>query len=416
MHGDEVANDEEARPLMIPGSSPTDRAPRGMDRSWRMALLVGLAAIGAALLAGSAQARTPKVFFGIDQGGFVTEADYQQMHKIKLRTVRLTINWSKVEPAPGVFHWDGVNAGNVDGKVAALARNGITPAFSVYGAPKWATGSGNAAVPPVEGGALQDWKTFLQKAVQRYKEGGGYWQARPELTPRPAKSWQIWNEPNLPKYFAKPGSNPVRSYPQAPKAYGKLVKASDQAIHAADPHAKLVLAGMTGQPKGGSQTAASFVTKVLRVRGVKRHFDVAALHPYGPRIKDYKSRISQFRTALNKHGAKKKPIWLTEVGWGSANNRQPLNKGMRGQASMLQKSFKLTLENRKKWKIGRLYWFDWRDPEPGTRALCTFCPSAGLLKHDGSHKPSYDRFKRFSRAQGRRSRHHHHHHHHHRRR
>jgi polysaccharide biosynthesis protein PslG len=365
-------------------------------RRRRTPLFFATAALAVVLLSvAAAQARVPKAFFGIDQGGFVTAPDYQKMHDTKVRTMRLAINWRRVQPTQSALNW-----AEVDNKVAVLAQNGITPAMFVFGAPEWATGSPNQGVPPLKGEALRRWKEFLKKAVKRYKKGGQFWRSHPSLPVKAVTSWQIWNEPNLPKYFAKAGTSPPKLVRQAPKAYGKLVKASDKAIGKADKRAKVVLAGLSGNAKKKKQAPPSFIKKVLRVKKITKHFNAAALHPYAPNIKQYKSRITKFRRALNKGKAKKKPIWLTEVGWGSASNGQRLNKGIRGQAKMLKKSFALTLKKRKSWKIGRVYWFDWRDPAPGLPASCSFCPSAGLLRHDGSAKPSYKQFKRFTKKQG----------------
>jgi hypothetical protein len=370
-------------------------SPRSPRRGGRPLLLLALAALAVALLpVAAAQARVPKVFFGIDQGGFVTEPDYRQMQDIKVRTMRIAINWRRAEPHRGNFAW-----GEVDNKVAALARNGIAPAMFIFGAPKWATGSSNQGVPPLKGAALRNWKAFLKKAVKRYKKGGQFWRGRPGLPVKAAKSWQIWNEPNLPQYFAKAGPYPPQLVPHAAKAYAKFVKASDKAISRADKHAKVVLAGLSGNAKKRKQAPNKFIKKFLKVNKITKHFDAAALHPYASKVNKYESRISKFRKALNRGGAKRKPIWLTEVGWGSANNGQRLNKGLAGQAKLLNKSFTVTLKKRKQWKIDRLYWFDWRDPVPGAPDTCNFCPTAGLLRYDGTSKPSYKKFKRFTRKQ-----------------
>jgi polysaccharide biosynthesis protein PslG len=392
-----------------PADADTARMSSHRPRRGRRLLpLLALAAFALALLpAAAAQAKVPKSFFGIDQGGFVTRPDYAQMHDIKVRTFRLAINWKRVEPHRGSFVW-----APVDAQIAALAQNGVTPAIFVFGAPEWATGSTNQGVPPLKGSALRDWKKFLKTAVKRYKKNGIFWKQHTNLPMKAVKSWQIWNEPNLDKYFAQSGPFPPQQVAHAPKAYAKLVKASDKAIGRADKHAKVILAGLSGNPNEKSQSPDKFIKKFLKVKKITKHFDAAALHPYAPKIGSYKKLISKFRKALDKKGkAKKKPIWLTEVGWGSANNGQSMNKGRSGQAKLLKKSFKVTLKKRKKWDIDRVYWFDWRDPTPGPRASCSFCPSAGLLEHSGKPKPSYKQFKKFSKKQGGGKKHHHHHHH-----
>jgi hypothetical protein len=367
------------------------RPPRIRRLGARVPLLIGLIALVLALLpAAGASAKTPKGFFAIAEGTRADEPDLRQMHDIKVKTMRLNLLWRAVEPQKGVYHWP-------DARVAALARNGISPFFTLYSAPRWAVHSSFLGAAPLKGEAKRAWKTFVKKAVKRYKRGGEFWRTHPDLPQKPVKAWQIWNEPNLPKYFAKAGTSNLRQVPHAPKAYGKFVKTTGKAINKADKRAKVILAGLSGNPKKKKMAPEKFLKKFLKVNKVEKQFDAAALHPYAPKIKKYTKRISQVRKALKKGGAKKKKLWLTEVGWGSANDKYSLNKGLAGQATMLKKSFKVTLKKRKKWKIERLYWFDWRDPAGQAPTVCSFCGSAGLLKHDRSPKPAYKKFKRFTR-------------------
>jgi hypothetical protein len=370
-------------------SSPTPR------HQGRLAVLVGLAVLLTGLVtASAAQAKVPKDFFGSTEGGTTSSADYELMHDINVGSRRLSINWKITEPQRGTFNWS-----RTDTRVAALAHNDISPFFVLWGAPEWATGSSNGSVPPLKSSALQAWKTFVDKAVKRYKKGGEFWRTHPNVPVKPAHAWQIWNEPNLAKYFSN-RKNSNRLVPHAPKAYGKFVKASDKAVHRADKRAKVILAGLSGAAKHKNMKALEFIKKVLKVRKVKKHFDAAALHPYAPKIKEFKSRVSKFRKALNRGGAKKKEIWLTEVGWGSKKNGKRLNKGLAGQARMLKKSFKMSLEKRKKWKLDHVYWYAWRDPAPDAPVGCSFCTSAGLLRFNGDKKPSFRRFKHFTKMQG----------------
>jgi Glycosyl hydrolase catalytic core len=392
---------------MTHGSAHADTAStrcRTTRRGRRAALLLSLLALAVvAFPASGADAKVPKSFFGITEGGSADAKDYQQMHAIKVRTFRLSIFWRITEPAPGAFNWS-----RTDAKVAALARNRITPAPLIWGSPQWATGSGNPGVPPLKGNALRAWKSFLKAAVKRYKKGGEFWRDHPDLPKKPVKTWQIWNEPNLAKYFGNK-RNPKKPVPHTAKAYGKFVKASDKAIHKADKHSQVILAGLSNNAKKKKLAPDRFIKTLLKIKGIEKHFKAAALHPYAPSTKKYSQRISEFRRALKKGGAKKKKIWLTEVGWGSKNNRQGLNKGLSGQAKILKKSFKLTLNHRKKWKIDRLYWFEWRDPPRGAPKGCSFCSSAGLLRANRSKKPSYRKFKHFTKMQGRGGRHRHQH-------
>ena len=79
----------------------------------------------------------------------------------------------------------------------------------------------------------QAWQNFLKAAVARYGPGGTYWAPGgnydqdygTSAAPLPIKSWQIWNEPNLKKFFG-PGSTSQ----QTAKKYARLLAISHDAI------------------------------------------------------------------------------------------------------------------------------------------------------------------------------------------
>jgi hypothetical protein len=62
---------------------------------------------------------------------------------------------------------------------------------------------------------------------------------------------------------------------------------------------------------------------------------------------------------------------------------------------MLKRSFKLIIKKHRSWHIGRVFWYDWRDP-PKTPGLCSFCSSAGLLRRDFTAKPAMGAFVHFT--------------------
>jgi hypothetical protein len=274
--------------------------------------------------------------------------------------------------------------------VGGAASQGIDAQPVVGTVPQWIS-KDNPWHPPLDtSGQRTAWKNFIGQLVKRYKPDGEYWkkpehgpslyqrQFGPLAKPRPIKAYQIWNEPNLGKYF--PQDN-------APKQYAKLVKLAHSAIKGNDRHAKVVLAGM---PKTKKSPAWSFLKQLYHVKGFRRSFDVVALHPYPESVHDLKVRIIKMRKVMKRaHDARTK-LWITELGWGSAHpsHRWPINKGLKGQRRMLKSSFKLILKKRRSWHIGRVDWYNWRDPAPGTGGLCSFCSSSGLLYHNRAPKPS----------------------------
>jgi hypothetical protein len=360
---------------------------------------------------GGGTTRVPREFFGIAHGGPQDARDYRQMHDIHIRTMRVRLSWRLTEPQKDHFRWP-------DRHVAVLAENGIRPMFTVFGSPGWATGNPYDGVPPLKGKAKNHWQEFLEAAVQRYGPQGSFWRDHPDVPKKAVKAWQIWNEPNLLKTFTETTGNQLRLVKHAPRAYAKLVKNSDQTITKADPHAKVILAGLTAEsmfrsgdaPQSKKIASDTFLKKLLKAGNVTNHFDAVALHPYLPNLKKFKKAIRVTRKVMRKGGAGKKELWLTEMGWGSGGPSQfHLTKGKKGQAKLLKKSFKATVNNRKKWNIGRVFWFFWRDPNPSRPGSgCSFCATSGLLKFNRTRKPAYKQFKRFTEMQGKPGHHHHH--------
>jgi polysaccharide biosynthesis protein PslG len=351
--------------------------------AFRLAVLLAGLALSLSLASPAAAARSE--FFGIVQGAPLDGQDLQAMAAARVRTDRFLLYWGSVEPSQGSFNW-----GPTDQSVGALASRGIRTLPAVWGNPDWV--AGGSSTPPISGPrAEQAWRNFLKAAVARYGPGGSYWANRYRqqfgagAKPVPIQSWEIWNEPNLKGYFA-----PRPSAGQ----YARLVQISHDAIKSRDPKAQIVLAGMASY---GDVTAWDFLNNLYAVPGIKADFDVAALHPYSRDVDHVRLAIGQFRAVMTNHGDGGTPLWITELGWGSAPpDSFGINKGPTGQAQMLTDSYKLILSHRNAWNVQRLYWYRWRDDPADPTPSCSFCASAGLLYYNHSPKPAYDAFKGFA--------------------
>jgi Glycosyl hydrolase catalytic core len=358
---------------------------------WRARLAIGLAALLLPLCAAPMASAAGTEFYGIAQGTLDAQ-DYAGMQAAKVHTERFLMRWRSVEPTKGSFNWT-----DTDNFIGQLASHGIRPLPFLWGSPSW-VGNGALAQPPV--GSLTDqtaWRDFLTRAVSRYGPGGTYWGAPyhskygASATPLPVQSWQIWNEPNLKKFFT-PGAQVA----QSAQKYANLVKISHDAIKAKDPKALIVLAGMPGF---GDSKAWVFLDNIYAVPGIKNYFDVAALHPYARDIDEFRRELLQFRASEVNHADGATPIWLTEWGWGSGPPDQfGHNVGPTGQQTMLNKAVKLILAQRTAWNVQRMYWFLWRDPQPGSfyAHLCSICGTAGLLRYNRTPKPALATFKSFT--------------------
>lgn len=325
-------------------------------------------------------------FFGITQG-FLDAQDRQQLELTKVRTARFLLKWRTLEPTRGTYDW-----AQRDHFIGALASRGIRTAPFLWGSPEW-VGAGRLAQPPISDLDKQAWRQFVQAAVSRYGPGGTYWtdifpQQFPGATPLPITSWQVWNEPNLVNYFT---ASPKVS------SYAELLRISDDAIKTADPHAQVVLAGLPGFAATTGPTAWQFLRQLLNQPGVNGAFDVVALHPYSRDVGELGRQIQKVRTVMADNGDGAKPLWLTELGWGSEPPDQfELNKGIQGQKRLLDQSFAYLLRVQEQWRLDRVYWFEWRDPPPSAHVPCGFCSSAGLLRDDRQPKPAYHAFTSFS--------------------
>jgi len=335
----------------------------------------------------TAPASTRSEFFGVTQGTRLDERDFQTMAATGIGEDRVQLMWGSVQPSRLSRNW-----GPTDTLIGGLASHGIRAVPFLWGSARWVTDS--PPVPPLETTADEKaWRKFLWAAIARYGEGGSFWDTvypqrfGADAKPLPVEAWQIWNEPNLEKYFA-----PAPSVEQ----YARLLRISHDAIKQKDPQAQIVLAGMPGY---GDVDAWDFLDNLYSIPGTEDDFDAVALHPYASNLDQLRSGIERIRAVMKEHGAQNTPLWITEVGWGSAPPDDfGLNKGLSGQKRLLSSSFELIDRNRKAWKIERVFWFDWRDPSNTEVVRCSFCASAGLLRSDRTHKPAYDAFHRFVRA------------------
>ncbi|MGH2964543.1 MAG: hypothetical protein ACRDMH_04050 [Solirubrobacterales bacterium] len=367
-------------------------------RSGKVKLCLAAAATGLLFLLAPASPAAGGEFIGINVAG-PDQRDLQKIADTEVRSDRFLLSWAAVQPSKGGdFKW-----GATDRMVGGSASRGIRALPMVWGSPHWAASS--PARPPIDtAGTRHAWRAFLEAAVKRYGPGGAYWggpyhqQFGTNAKAVPITAWQIWTEPNGKAYF-----DPSPS----PRRYARLLQISHDAIKGANSKARVVLAGLVGLRKWHGRTLKGipgwkYLRELYRVPGVKRNFDIAAVHPYAPNLEQLRREMKLFRAAMRKGGDGHTQLWITELGWGSAprgsgNSLLGLNKGANGQRQLLAGSFKLILSHRRSWRVGRLYWYDWRDPPKDATAPCSFCETAGLLRNNRKPKPAYRPFARFAR-------------------
>jgi len=351
-----------------------------------------LIAVTAALWAWAVPAHaSPSGFFGVTPSITPDNADIQLMGRARIGNIRMPFGWEELEPSPGTYSF-----GETDRVVATAAAEGIPIRPFVFGSPPWARDCSGipdfycGSVTPMRTAVGRErWPRLLSELVSRYGPHGSFWTDTTDAyTPsyEPITSWEIWDEPNS-AIFLRPKPTPG--------AYVRLLRPASVAIRAADPNATILLAGLFGTPPGG-MTMWRFLDRLYRLRGARNLFDAIALHPYSPNVRGIHYQLEKARQVLSDRHARRTPIYLTELGWGSATGKSELFKGVEGQASALRSAFRYVLRNRKRYRLAEADWFSWRDIPSGQAGSCVLCESFGLVHADHAPKPSLSAFAAFT--------------------
>jgi hypothetical protein len=343
--------------------------------------VAGVVVVAQGTPAEGARTRVPVGFYGIVPQSPLTARDAEYMKAGGIESVRLPVGWSSVQPTPrSPFDWS-----RFDAEVAIATRAGLRVLPFLASTPRWVARK-ETTLPIDSGRARRGWQAFVKAAVQRYGPGGSFWteyapggiQYEPIPTPLPIRVWQIWNEANF--FYS--------AYPASPSRYARLLKLTRPAIKSVDPSAKIVLAGLFGNPDEGGKMAmdaTKFLEAVYRVPGIKSTFDAIGLHPYAFHVDILEELTNGIReVALKNHDAGAQ-LYITEMGWGSQNdpNIVAFEQGLGGQARELRGAYRYLLENQRRLNVKGAYWFSWKD----LAGYCNFCDSVGLFRQGTKFRP-----------------------------
>jgi hypothetical protein len=337
-----------------------------------------------AMAPATAHAYLPPGFIGISPQNPGTAKDYKLMSEAGIYSVRLPLNWAAIEPENPAFserHWDGF-----DHEVRLAAEQGLTVMPFITASPEWVSSQG-IDLPVANPWQRRAWASFLRAVVDRYGPNGTFWREEEEnedLHYLPMRRYEIWNEENIVTFAADP----------EPARFAELIRIAGRVIHNREPGSKVIVGGLFGRPLQIPPNIASgdFLSRLYRAGNVKRFFDGVALHPYVADARAMGAQLRNLRRIMRGHHDGSTPLYVTELGWGSASGPTRWQRGLWGQADQLSKSFALLSANRVRWRIGGAWWFTWSD-EGGS---CTFCRSAGLLNADREAKPAWYRFNEWT--------------------
>ena len=342
------------------------------------------AALVAALSATETRAapRVPAGFFGVHvrslQGG-----DYGAMRRAGVGLVRTGFSYSVVRPQP----LSGYDWSTFDAYVAGTAEQGIDLLPVVYGTPPWMPFVGGVSI--LAEPLASEWQRYLTALVDRYGSGGKFWTLHPEVPYHPVRYWQIWNEPNSFVNWSEP----------SPRQYGELLARSAATIHAADPTARVVSAGVVAQPLDDiTEPGADYLRRMFRSPAAASAADVIALHPYTKGPGSMTKLIRQTRKTMTRAGLGRTPIWITEVGWASGGPASPFTVDSQGQAERIRAALEIFHRRRKELGLQGVIYFNWRDAPVYAGGQDFFGLHTGLLDINGRPKPALDAYRSVARG------------------
>ena len=330
----------------------------------RVSVVLLLALLVAAPAAAAAERRVPQGWLGVVADGPLSsghEGEWDRMVAAGVESVRTAFRWSDVQPYPSAaaiasgetrrFRDIGgipTDFSRLDRLVAMASRRGLELLPVVESTPAWAAlRDGKASSPPRDAATF---RRFVVALVHRYGPRGSFWRERRELPRMPIRAWQIWNEPGITFFWSE---QPFAA------SFVHVLRAAANGIRAADPGAKIVLAGLNNRSWEdlGEIYAA----------GGGGHFDAVAIHPYTYRPADVLRVVRRARRVMRANGDGRLPVWVTEFSWTAARDETILpdiiNTTARGQARNLRKVLRGFAAMRRRARIERVFWYTWLSSE-----------------------------------------------------
>lgn len=285
--------------------------------------------------------------------------------------VRLWMRWSDVEPTEGRLEADPL--ASLRNAVHGYTRRGVRTLVVVQAAPQWAR-VGRSADPTVPPASPARFGRFMGQVAR----------ALPEVA-----AWEVWNEPDEPYFW--------RGAPE-PRRYASMLRRAHTAIKAAQPRDLVVT--------GGTVAFNYDYVRALYRHGIKGRFDVLGAHiamacrtvPPDMTYREPNGRLGRWvftgyrelRRLMAAHGDRK-PIWLTEMGWGTASTRigscpsdpsRASGVSERTQAARLTHAFRCLAADP---YVRVAFWFSLQDVDASTH----WSHRMGLLRAGGARKPAW---------------------------
>jgi hypothetical protein len=327
----------------------------------------------------------------VNVSGPALEARLDALAATGTRATRVDVLWAQIaptrpadarNPADPAYDWS-----RYDQIVRGLAARGIGVVLDFYSTPAWASRSGQTSAAP----RPADGARFAGAIARRYSGGfaGPAGAALPEV-----RRIEVWNEPNLPGFWMPQCARgrTGRATLVSPGRYAALLAASYREIKAANPRAVVIggVAGPAGRsptscPKDGRAAVGSLdFARLVADEGPPLDAWSLHLYPIGGPLQAFFvpswATLPQVARQVDRlrPGA---PIHVTETGYHTSYNRfHRYFVSEAQQAAWVDETVAAAVRNP---RVELVTWFNFQDNPRWT---------GGLLRRDGTRKPSYDRY------------------------
>jgi len=308
----------------------------------------------------------------VARGLLTPESESALAARAGAEVVRLTLDWRAVEPSADAYDFS-----TADATYRALRRRGIRPLWVVAFAPDWARDQdppcpADCRAPPARSHE-REWDELLALTAKRYPRSAGI---------------ELWNEPNYANFF----------FPEVDvKRYARLQRRGYKAVKRARPRMPVFNGGLANflEAAPGQVPIGRFLSDLYE-HGGKQTMDALSIHIYpgDPRRSAVRTSLGTVIAARDAAGDSRRPMWVTETGASTRNERSDLRWSESGQAAELGRIRDLLSRVRgvKAMLVHTLV------DEPGApnRTEAGF----GVARAGGAAKPAFCRLARFEGKRG----------------
>ena len=305
--------------------------------------------------------------------------------------IRQQVPWKDTERSDRTFAFD-----QLDPIVEAVHARGQKLMLSVVKAPDFLTGRKDDNGLPTN---PQDFGRFVEALAERYKGK--------------VQAIEIWNEQNLAV------ENGGRVVPEDAACYVELLKAAYPRVKAVDPKIVVVAGALSSTGVTQPDLAVDDITYLKAMYAyndgeIRQYFDAQGFHPASaanppdkkfpedpgdaPGWNDHPTHffrhIEDVRAVMEQAGMGDRKIWITEMGWATANTTPGYEYGQlvsfEQQATYLEDAVRRTVDEYGAW-VGAVFiwnlnfavlWGEQGNPQHEQAAF-------GLLNPDWSPRPAF---------------------------